>query len=857
MGNTTLEGLSKSQRKRNKRRAREARDAAAAAAARTNPTPTPSSDLGSGPQSNLGEEEQIPEDEEDVDSDEILPFQPRRGSLPNAPVPLNLLDKTFNDDRQSFNADSPEAHKRRSFGSTKRKRTRTPSDDESPAQPEPPAKKLKSVAANRSTHRHPSPAAIDHDPPDLSPLPTQRGEAKSKSTQETSRKTKQTPLTTERIGPDDGWDVDVDPEHGRDSASPTIEYTSLNKEEHPPDLFGKPHAKWAPIVITAADDSMKANCIKRNQANPGVRFYSDVNFPEKNAPVLSGYLNLKSTWALFQLVQMPPTGTCVKLYNKHVKVDRAQTTALAPIQKFINNTAEDILENIVNQPSLPLKAPPNIPAFFNDVHTRAVAETTWIIFELVAVAPSHFWHPDHPPNTGDLWTGPLPTETVWRCLLFLRFAHSHLSERKTKLEKKRLNPASKDTTRTLPDDHPDYPGVTVWGKRPKVATLATFLSEADFNDPRLTVLDESKSTRADKANSISIALANLVAEPFEDEDVYEPIVDQKWSKRLGAMVPTVPNLVNDPTTQARFDETQKMFKTLRAHHTSKSTRDLRASGLDITDRLAMALNDLKDLCLWCRKTTKVRYDAFEGTSALDNVVNLATDTVDEHAIATETLGVSSQQMLKTHRTNFWAVKQKISTVSADEPTFQEACQALHLDPTRPQILGQDSDLRLHEWQVSAILWMKNQERSDFKCGIIADDCGLGKTITSLSLIVRQDDEVNHDPIFGYRPTLVVAPRPIVMEWLNDHERFFGRHVQVRLLMGSPTDKKNPWAGITLPTDPFAARERIAREFHSKYATSARVIILTTYGTYHKRCLMSHYTRDEQVEVIRENTRTRK
>lgn len=49
-------------------------------------------------------------------------------------------------------------------------------------------------------------------------------------------------------------------------------------------------------------------------------------------------------------------------------------------------------------------------------------------------------------------------------------------------------------------------------------------------------------------------------------------------------------------------------------------------------------------------------------------------------------------------------------------------------------------LQLQPWQVTRVAWMQKQEQSALAGGILADECGLGKTITCLQLVL--------DPYFG-------------------------------------------------------------------------------------------------------------
>ena len=49
----------------------------------------------------------------------------------------------------------------------------------------------------------------------------------------------------------------------------------------------------------------------------------------------------------------------------------------------------------------------------------------------------------------------------------------------------------------------------------------------------------------------------------------------------------------------------------------------------------------------------------------------------------------------------------------------------------------DKDWVLKLWQVTEVACMQDQEASEVRGGVVADDCGVGKTIQTLALIYQQ------------------------------------------------------------------------------------------------------------------------
>ena len=144
--------------------------------------------------------------------------------------------------------------------------------------------------------------------------------------------------------------------------------------------------------------------------------------------------------------------------------------------------------------------------------------------------------------------------------------------------------------------------------------------------------------------------------------------------------------------------------------------------------------------------------------------------------------------------------------------------------------------------------MLYQENGPFKCGIIADDCGLGKSLLFMSLVVYQSDEANWHFKFGYRLTLIVAPCVILQEWIHDYEIFFSIALKRRHYFGLKFDQSNSYAAIILLFDPFKAKWQLLREFSLNDLESARAIVLIIYSTFYYYNLMSQRLPNEAKEA---------
>jgi hypothetical protein len=126
------------------------------------------------------------------------------------------------------------------------------------------------------------------------------------------------------------------------------------------------------------------------------------------------------------------------------------------------------------------------------------------------------------------------------------------------------------------------------------------------------------------------------------------------------------------------------------------------------------------------------------------------------------------------------------TATFDE-TFAEARRQLEtfskLEPAEPsqRFVG---DLR--PYQKFGLGWFAFLRRFGFG-GCLADDMGLGKTVQVLALLAGRQDE---EPRTGASPSLVVAPRSVLFNWVSEARRFAPElRVRNHTGLGRATDAK--------------------------------------------------------------------
>jgi len=91
-------------------------------------------------------------------------------------------------------------------------------------------------------------------------------------------------------------------------------------------------------------------------------------------------------------------------------------------------------------------------------------------------------------------------------------------------------------------------------------------------------------------------------------------------------------------------------------------------------------------------------------------------------------------------------------------------------------------LTMLPFQLEGLHWMRNQEKTDFGGGILADEMGMGKTIQTIALLMAEP---------RHKPNLVVAPTVALIQWRNEIEKHTANALSVTVFHGAnrSTDTK--------------------------------------------------------------------
>ena len=203
---------------------------------------------------------------------------------------------------------------------------------------------------------------------------------------------------------------------------------------------------------------------------------------------------------------------------------------------------------------------------------------------------------------------------------------------------------------------------------------------------------------------------------------------------------------------------------------------------------------------------------------------------------------------ETSQRKLGEIRGKANAVSAWTPPYETACKSLELDPSNP-ILS-DSSVLLHPWQATGISKVLQLEKSPISGAILADESGLGKTVTALGVVSRsaetavQEHSRSHHSSGSpsarsghsvkFRPTLIVAPFRAISVWKSELEKRFP-NLTAKYFYGhldsASFDEKERTLGTT-----SADLTEFVNGLPSEEPCTARVVVLTSYSTWRRRTL---------------------
>ncbi|KAI4675893.1 uncharacterized protein J4E84_009868 [Alternaria hordeiaustralica] len=176
----------------------------------------------------------------------------------------------------------------------------------------------------------------------------------------------------------------------------------------------------------------------------------------------------------------------------------------------------------------------------------------------------------------------------------------------------------------------------------------------------------------------------------------------------------------------------------------------------------------------------------------------------------------------------------------DNPAYQrqnheEACDRLGIpNPEKPRMEGFMKHIFLDAHQPTGINAMVDFEEGCVNGGLCAEDCGLGKTLETLGLLLFRSNErrkklADGEEVPEARPTLIIMPQNLIAQWLEEICKFTERF---RILVYYGPSKKSANPNVYyLKGKGKAARLTRSHDIFNGEECNADTIILTSYSTW--------------------------
>ena len=194
---------------------------------------------------------------------------------------------------------------------------------------------------------------------------------------------------------------------------------------------------------------------------------------------------------------------------------------------------------------------------------------------------------------------------------------------------------------------------------------------------------------------------------------------------------------------------------------------------------------------------------------------------------------------------FWTLMAKIVGVSAQPPQYVDACRSLKIDPKEPRwehgYYADDNradTLVLKPWQVQGAAWILQQEQGPLGAYLLADACGIGKTIQVLCSITasakQQQRDIESGRVKNARPTLILAPSNCVEVWTDEITKYFPR-IRVRRYYEAPDKVPAHLAPLTLKPKVKDLKDYLAKECAGDSVHTPWTVVVSSYETITNRC----------------------
>ena len=164
--------------------------------------------------------------------------------------------------------------------------------------------------------------------------------------------------------------------------------------------------------------------------------------------------------------------------------------------------------------------------------------------------------------------------------------------------------------------------------------------------------------------------------------------------------------------------------------------------------------------------------------------------------------------------------------SAPDAIYRPCCiEFLFVDPQQPK--AEVDDIVLKPWQVTGASWFLFHEEGALRFRVLADDVGLGKTLTALLVIFFGTVRNQLVPDFSsYKATLIIVPFSILHTWIDESRRCLPSLEIWTLYPGATMDGTRGFESLP-------ELMKCLRKLDPKDAKTGKTFVLSTYSAWEK------------------------
>ncbi|THV44125.1 hypothetical protein BGAL_0727g00020 [Botrytis galanthina] len=202
----------------------------------------------------------------------------------------------------------------------------------------------------------------------------------------------------------------------------------------------------------------------------------------------------------------------------------------------------------------------------------------------------------------------------------------------------------------------------------------------------------------------------------------------------------------------------------------------------------------------------------------------------------EGLSKSDQEKVANGKKEFFELLEKMSSASAVPKSFVDSCKAHGIDYRDPKnIVIEGTNLKPYPHQVIDMAWLAEMEESAFGGGILASECGSGKTVVILLLILMVHRKLTVQGSKDHFATLIIVPSAVIDVWFADFMKFFSKALICRIFYGRPGNLDPQRAKCFVGTH-IKDLEKELEALDVTNPDTSRTFYLTSYTTFAKRAM---------------------